>query len=81
MVVRHPYVVVEVACGTQPNRRAIITLLGELESTPVATPGEVLEMTERTKPGRSRLWVRRHEPACRNTAQRASLDLDDGQTT
>ena len=30
-----------------PNRRAIITLLGELESTPVAMPDEVLEMTER----------------------------------
>ena len=47
MVVCHPYVVVEVACGTPPNRRAIITLLAELESVPVATPDEVLEMTER----------------------------------
>jgi predicted nucleic acid-binding protein len=46
-VVFHPYVVVEVACGTPPNRRAIITLLAELESVPVATPDEVLEMTER----------------------------------
>jgi predicted nucleic acid-binding protein len=46
-VVCHPYVVVEVACGTPPNRRAIITLLAELESVPVATPDEVLEMTER----------------------------------
>jgi predicted nucleic acid-binding protein len=47
MVVCHPYVVVEVACGTPPNKRAIITLLAELESVPVATPDEVLEMTER----------------------------------
>jgi predicted nucleic acid-binding protein len=47
MVVCHPYVVVEVACGTPPNRWAIITMLGELESSPVATPNEVLEMTER----------------------------------
>jgi predicted nucleic acid-binding protein len=47
MVVCHPYVVVEVACGTPPNKRAIITLLAELESVPVATPYEVLEMTER----------------------------------
>lgn len=46
-VVCHPYVVVEVACGTLPNRRAIITLLVELESVPVATPDEVLDMTER----------------------------------
>lgn len=47
MVICHPYVVVEVVCGTPPNRRAIITLLAELESVPVATPDEVLEMTER----------------------------------
>ena len=46
-VVCHPYVVVEVACGTPPNRRAIITLLAELDSVPVATPDEVLDMTER----------------------------------
>lgn len=48
-VVCHPYVVVEVACGTPPNRRDIIALLGELESTPVATPDEVLHMVERHK--------------------------------
>lgn len=47
MVVCHPDVVVEVACGTPPNRRAIITLLAELDSVPVATPDEVLDMTER----------------------------------
>ena len=46
-VVCHPYVVVEVACGTPPNRRAIVTLLAELDSVPVATPDEVLDMTER----------------------------------
>lgn len=48
-VVCHPYVVVEVACGTSPNRRDIIAMLGELESTPVATPDEVLQMVERRK--------------------------------
>lgn len=46
-VVCHPYVVVEVACGTPPNRRDIIAMLGELESTPVATPDEVLQMVDR----------------------------------
>lgn len=44
LVVCHPYVVVEVACGTPPNRRAIIDLLAELESTPVATPDELLAL-------------------------------------
>ena len=35
--------------GTVPNRREINTLLGELESTSVATPDEVLHMVERHK--------------------------------
>jgi hypothetical protein len=35
--------------GTVPNRREINTLLGELESTPVATPDEVLHLVERHK--------------------------------
>lgn len=46
-VVCHPYVVTEVACGTPPNRRAIIAMLAELESTPLATPDEILELIER----------------------------------
>ena len=41
------YVVTEVACGTPPNRRAIIAMLAELESTPLATPEELLELIER----------------------------------
>jgi predicted nucleic acid-binding protein len=44
IVVCHPYVVAEVACGTPPNRQAIIGMLGELESTPVATQTELLAM-------------------------------------
>ena len=46
MVVCHPYVVAEIACGTPPNRRAIISLLAELESAPVATQTELLTMVE-----------------------------------
>ena len=46
-VVCHPYVVMEVACGTPPNRRAIIAMLAELESTPLATSDELLELIER----------------------------------
>ncbi|NDP40449.1 MAG: type II toxin-antitoxin system VapC family toxin [Rhodoferax sp.] len=47
VVVCHPYVVAEVACGTPPSRRAIIAMLAELESTPVATPDELLALMER----------------------------------
>ncbi len=46
-VVCHPYVVMEVACGTPPNRRTIIAMLAELESTPLATSDELLELIER----------------------------------
>ena len=47
VVVCHPYVVVEVACGTPPRRREIIDLLGELESVAVATTDELLELLQR----------------------------------
>lgn len=46
-VVCHPYVVMEVACGTPPSRQAIIAMLAELESMPTATPDEVLLLIER----------------------------------
>ena len=46
-VVCHPYVVTEVACGTPPNRLAIIAMLADLESTPLATPQEILELIDR----------------------------------
>ena len=46
LVVCHPHVVIEVACGTPPSRRAVIDMLAELECPPVATHKEVLEMIE-----------------------------------
>ena len=46
LVVCHPHVVVEVACGTPPNRRSIISMLARLESTPVATHNELLQLIE-----------------------------------
>lgn len=46
-VVCHPYVVVEVACGTPPDRRAVIGLLSALERAPVATHEELLQLIER----------------------------------
>ncbi|MFM2057448.1 MAG: hypothetical protein RLY71_1833 [Pseudomonadota bacterium] len=47
LVVCHPHVVVEVACGTPPSRRAIIGMLAELDSSPVATHEELLGLIER----------------------------------
>lgn len=47
MVVCHPYVVLEVACGTPPNRRTVIDLLGALDSVPVATAHELHTLLER----------------------------------
>lgn len=47
VVVCHPQVVVEVACGTPPDRRFVIELLAALDSLPVATPSELLALIER----------------------------------
>lgn len=46
LVVCHPYVVVEVACGTPPRRQAVVELLGQLEALPLASPEEVLTLIE-----------------------------------
>jgi hypothetical protein len=43
----HPFVVVEIACGTPPSRAAVAGMLAELQSTPVATPAECLDLIER----------------------------------
>lgn len=47
LVVCHPYVVVEVSCGTPPSRREIVKMLTELEAAPVATQDELLALIER----------------------------------
>ncbi|MEJ8835573.1 VapC toxin family PIN domain ribonuclease [Ramlibacter sp. AN1133] len=53
LVVSHPCVVVEVACGTPPRRGEVVAMLPELESAPVATTAEVLELLrQRTLFGR-----------------------------
>ena len=46
LVVCHPHVVVEVACGTPQRRRAVIEMLVELECPPTATHEELLELIE-----------------------------------
>ena len=47
LVVCHPFVVVEVACGTPPGRSHIIDSLCELQSVPVASPDELLALLQR----------------------------------
>jgi predicted nucleic acid-binding protein len=47
LVVCHSYVVIEVACGTPPGRRAVIDMLAALERSPVATHEELLALIER----------------------------------
>lgn len=42
LVVCHPYVVLEIACGTPPKRNERIELLQLLEQLPVATEEELL---------------------------------------
>ena len=45
-VVCHPYIVSEVACGTPPGRKAIISMLAELESVPMATQDELMALLD-----------------------------------
>jgi predicted nucleic acid-binding protein len=47
MVVCHPYIVMEIACGTPPDRRNVIQMLSDLEVATVATHDEVLTLIER----------------------------------
>jgi len=49
LVLCHPYVVVEVACGTPPARNAIVSMMASLDSVPVANQVELLELVERQR--------------------------------
>ena len=46
LVVCHPFIVAEVACGTPPSRKVIINMLSELERVPVAKQDELLAMLD-----------------------------------
>ena len=48
LVACHPFVVVEVACGTPPRRREVINMLRDLESVAVATADELLALLQRS---------------------------------
>lgn len=45
-VVLHPYVLIEIACGTPPDRGSTLSLLAKLEQAPVATHHEMLGLIE-----------------------------------
>lgn len=45
-VVCHPHIVAEVACGTPPSRKAIISMLSELERVPIASQDELLALLD-----------------------------------
>ena len=47
LVLGHPFVLGELACGNLRNRREILTLLGDLPQAVVATDAEVLAVVER----------------------------------
>jgi predicted nucleic acid-binding protein len=46
-VVCHPYVVIEVACGTPPQRHLVIETLAALDRAPLATHDELLALITR----------------------------------
>lgn len=46
-VVCHPYVLLEVACGTPPDRAEVLPLLCALEQAPLASTDEILALLER----------------------------------
>lgn len=48
-IVCHPHIVAEMACGTPPSRKAIISLLSELENAPMATQDELLALLDARK--------------------------------
>lgn len=49
LVVCHPHVVVEVACGTPPARSAIVSMMATLDSLPAASHSELLLLIERRR--------------------------------
>ena len=47
LVVCHPFVIGELACGNLANRTGVLALLAKLPAVPVATDAEVLLLIER----------------------------------
>jgi hypothetical protein len=60
-VLVHPFVVGELACGTLRRRQEVLSLIGHLETLPVASDGEALRLIEeRRLMGRGVGWVDVH---------------------
>lgn len=47
LVMMHPFVLGELACGNIENRREVLRLLGDLPAAPTATDPEALDLIER----------------------------------
>ena len=61
VVLCHPFVIGELACGSIANRSSILTLLGDLAQTPVATHEEVLRhLDDHQLYGRGLGWIDAH---------------------
>jgi len=86
LVLCHPFVIGELACGSIAHRGSVLQLLGELPAAPVAAHEEVMEMiARRALHGRGIGWVDAHllsstllMPGCRLwTRDRRLAELAD----
>jgi predicted nucleic acid-binding protein len=49
VVLCHPHVVVEIACGTPPHRQHVLQLLAQLDAAPTASHAELLALIARRR--------------------------------
>jgi predicted nucleic acid-binding protein len=78
VVLCHPFVIGELACGQLGDRDAFLGALAELPTTPVATHDEALAFLHRHRlPGRGIGWVDAHLLASAHLAGRAPLYTRD----
>ncbi len=74
LVLAHPCVIGELACGSLRNRSALLALMRDLPAAPVATDGEVLAFIENRKlAGRGLGYVDVHLLCAAALAGRAEL--------
>lgn len=74
VVMVHPFVIGELACGTLPNRSILLDQLARLPRAPVASHGEVMGLVERRElAGRGIGWIDVHLLASAMLAGHAQL--------
>lgn len=74
VVMTHPFVIGELACGWLPQRKALLADLAELPTAPVASHEEALDLLDRHQlVGRGIGWVDVHLVAAAMLAGRAPL--------